>query len=176
MKIIVFLAMSINGLIAHKNEGEDFLSSENWKTLRMLVEKYRTLVVGRRTYEIVNGWGPDYSFGEFKKTRKYVLSTGNSFQPNPEFEKVGSVESMLRISEKAKIKNLLIIGGSRTVTSFMEGNYVDEIIVNIEPVLVGSGKPMTCELPMDHRLKLIRVNRLKDGLLNLHYKVIGKRG
>lgn len=172
--VILYMATSINGMIAHENEGEDFLSYENWDTLRKLAQKYGTFVVGRRTYEIVKGWGPEYNFDEFKKTNKIILSTDLHFKTDPGYIVCDSPESVLGLAEKNRYKNILVIGGSRTSSSFLEKGFIDEIVINIEPVIVGKGIPMVHPVYFDYRLKLVSVDKTINGLVTLSYKVIKK--
>lgn len=172
MKVILYMAISVNGMIAHENEGEDFLSYQNWDTLRSLVKKYGTFVVGRRTYEIVKGWGSEYSFDEFKKANKIVLTSNRGYQTSSGFMVCDSPEGVLALAERNKYKNILVIGGSKTCKSFLRIGYIDEIVVNIEPVLVGKGIPMISPDDFDHRLKLASIKKQRNGIITLSYKVI----
>lgn len=174
MKVILYMAMSVNGIIAHDNEGQDFLSSENWDTLRKLAKKYKTIVVGRKTYEIVRGWGPEYNFDEFKGVKKFILTTNKGYKADPGYILAESTEAVLAIAEHNRYKDVLVIGGCRTCCSFLRIDFVDEIIINIEPVIVGRGIPLVYPENFDKRLKLIAISKLKNGIVSLRYKVLRK--
>ena len=51
MKVILYIAQTINGVIARENYDEDFLSDINWKVFVKLTEKIGCFIVGRKTYE-----------------------------------------------------------------------------------------------------------------------------
>jgi len=174
MKVIVYMATSINGMIAHENEGEDFLSDDNWLTMKKLANKYGTIVMGRRTYEIVKGWGPEYGFEDMKHVNKVIVTTDLYFRTDPGYIVCASPEAVLALAEKNRYKALLVIGGSRTSGSFFEKSYVDEVVINIEPVIVGKGIPMVHPAYYDYRLKFNSVHKQRNGIVSLNYKVINK--
>ena len=53
MEVVLYMAMSVNGMIADESCNEDFLSDVNWKTLIDLSEKYGGFIIGRKTYDAV---------------------------------------------------------------------------------------------------------------------------
>lgn len=53
MKVTLFMAMSLNGIIARKNGDEDFLSSNNWNSFSELVKTFKNFIIGRKTFEAV---------------------------------------------------------------------------------------------------------------------------
>jgi len=56
MKVILFMAMSVNGCIARKNGDEDFLSHKNWEAFCNLAKECGCFIVGRKTFEAVQKW------------------------------------------------------------------------------------------------------------------------
>lgn len=63
MKVILFVAMTANGIIARENGEEDFLSDRNWKKFCKLAKSAGCFVVGRGTYEVVKSLYKDYKAG-----------------------------------------------------------------------------------------------------------------
>ena len=57
MKTTLFMAMSLNGIIAKEDGNEDFLSHKNWETFSELVNTFGNFVVGRKTHEAVKKMG-----------------------------------------------------------------------------------------------------------------------
>ena len=163
------MAMSVNGIIAKENEDEDFLSDENWKTFKGLAENCGCFIIGRRTYENVKEW-EDHSFNEIKNSDMLILSkkdmkiTGCTIVNSPK-------EAIQKAKEKG-CKELLLSGGGITNTSFIKENLIDEIILNIEPAILGKGIKIFKENDFEKRLKLINTKNLKEDIMQLHYKVI----
>ena len=73
MKIILFMATSLNGMIADKSGSEDFLSDTNWQTFSDFAKKHGCFIIGRKTYEAVQKW-PDYNFNDIDARLKIVVS------------------------------------------------------------------------------------------------------
>ncbi|MBI2106713.1 hypothetical protein HYT57_01900 [Candidatus Woesearchaeota archaeon] len=78
MKVILYMAQTINGIIARNNYEEDFLSHENWEVFLGLVKDMGCFVVGRKTYEEVKKW-KDYNFDKINAT-KIIISNIPDFK------------------------------------------------------------------------------------------------
>ena len=64
-----------------------------------------------------------------------------------------------------------MIGGGQVARSLFEANLIDEIGLNIQPVLLGSGIPLFYE--MDHQidLELLDCKPFKNGGVFVSYRV-----
>ncbi|MDO8509616.1 MAG: hypothetical protein Q7S24_00555 [bacterium] len=69
MKIILFMATSLNGMISSKSGKEDFLSHTNWESFGEFAKKHGCFIIGRKTYEAVQKW-PDYNFNDIEAKLK----------------------------------------------------------------------------------------------------------
>lgn len=76
MKIILTMAISINGIIATKKGSEDFLSHTNWIQFIKLAKKVGCFIWGRKTYEAVIKWESDY-LKDLEGVKKIILSRSN---------------------------------------------------------------------------------------------------
>ena len=54
----------------------------------------------------------------------------------------------------------------------MKNRLVDEMIIDIEPFVLGNGIRIFSREDFESKLKLLDVKKLKSGILQLHYKVI----
>ncbi|MEK6882154.1 MAG: dihydrofolate reductase family protein, partial [Nanoarchaeota archaeon] len=76
MKVILFMAMSINGIIAREYGSEDFFSDRNWEEFVKIAEDKKCIIVGRKTYELVSRW-KKYNFDSLKNVKKIIVSSKN---------------------------------------------------------------------------------------------------
>jgi len=77
-------------------------------------------------------------------------------------------------SEMAKAaagKNIWLIGGGDLVAQFHEKGLLDEIILSIAPVMLGSGAPLLPRKITSPPLKLIDIQKHEDVFATLIYKV-----
>lgn len=71
----------------------------------------------------------------------------------------------------AKGRNLWIVGGGDLVGQFYDAGLLDEIIVQIGSVTLGSGKPLLPRAITSPSLKLVSVQRFGTGFAELRYEV-----
>lgn len=164
--------MSANGVIARENGEEDFLSDKNWKTFTELAEKYGNFIVGRKTYEAIKKWDEDYSFDDLKNIEKIVISQDSSYGLDEDYTLARSPQDAISKLEQKGIDTVLVTGGSTTNTSFIKEGLLDEVILNIEPAIVGKGISLFSSADFESRLELLEMKKLDDDIVQLHYKVI----
>lgn len=165
------MAMSLNGFIAAEDGGEDFISHGNWQTLVELSGEYGNLIIGRKAYDAVKSWGEGYGFDDFKNIKKIIISRQN-LNLGSDYVLAKSPEETLKILEKENFKNALISGGSIINSAFIKSNLLDELIINIEPVVIGEGISLFSPDDFESKLLLIGSKTLDNGIVQLHYKVI----
>src|SRR3989344_2491873 len=134
MKVILFMAISLNGIIARENNEEDFLSEINWTSMVSLAKKFRCIIWGRRTHEVVKTWDQHYH-DDLKDIRKIVISKDVNFNTGRDYILVDSPKEALDLLKKERFENALLSGVSGLNASFAKEKLIDEIILNIEPVL-----------------------------------------
>jgi riboflavin biosynthesis pyrimidine reductase len=69
------------------------------------------------------------------------------------------------------MKSVLLTGGGKLNSSFLRNNLVDEILLNINPVLLGKGIKIFSEDQFEKNLKLVAVKKLSSSIVQLHYKL-----
>lgn len=169
MKTILYMAMSVNGIIARENNEEDFLSHDNWETLLLLLNEAGCIIWGAKTHDIVRTWEKEY-WDEGKDAYKIIVS----HQPMDLEEGCVLATSPEDALEKAKAQGfseVILSGGSTLNASFAKAGLIDEVIFNVEPVVVGKGIPVFAKEDFDLKLEFEDVKKLSNGLLQLHYKV-----
>lgn len=74
MKVIMYMAISANGLIASPDDSASWVSTEEWDSYSLAVRSAGCLVVGRRTYQILT---KQPEFSEQKDVKLVVVSKDN---------------------------------------------------------------------------------------------------
>jgi len=169
VKVILYMAQSVNGLIARKNHDEDFLSHENWKCFQGLAEKYGCFVIGRKTFDIVSNW-KEYTFDDINAVR-IVVSKQKHLDLPKRYICAKSPKDALNVAKSSGFKKIILTGGSTINSSFIRQNLVDEMILNIEPYILGSGIGLFSDDDFTKRLILKKIIRLRSGIIQLQYTV-----
>ena len=147
----VFIATSLDGYIADKNGGIDWLHTiPNPDNIDMRYGEFTSqidaLVMGRTTFETVCGFDMDWPY----QKPVFVLSNSMTSIPNDYQDKAELVKGTLKeILERIYKKgcNRLYIDGGKTIHSFLKEDLIDEMTITIIPTLLGGGIPLFTELP-----------------------------
>jgi len=159
-------ANSLDNFIARKNDEVGWLiwDSEVSEITRQYWKTIDTVVMGRRTYEIAASGYPGVKNYVFSRTLK--KSADKSIEVVS--EDAATFVSKLKSNDG---KGICVIGGGMLAKSLFEANLIDEIGVNIHPVLLSSGIPLFYEMTKQINLKLIDCKPLRNGCVVLRYEV-----
>ncbi|HEY1835899.1 MAG TPA: dihydrofolate reductase family protein [Candidatus Saccharimonadales bacterium] len=137
---------------------------------RGLIDDIGTLVMGRKTYEVVHQ--------RPRPDRLYVVLTHHP--ENFAAEAVACRLEFITASPKQVVediakrgfKTLLVVGGSVVNTAFLKAGLVDELYLTIEPRIFGAGKSLVESVPLDISLRLRETRALNShGTLLAHYAI-----
>ena len=147
----VFIATSLDGFIADKDGGIDFLHSiANPENIDMgyleFISQIDALVMGRRTFETVCGFDIDWPY----QKPVFVLSTtmtniSEKYNGKATLVKGSLKEILKEIHGKGYFK--LYIDGGRTIQEFLKEDLIDEMTITIIPYILGDGIPLFTEVP-----------------------------
>ena len=83
----------------------------------------------------------------------------------------GDAAQFVRKLKRQKGKGIVVFGGGELAKSLFEADLIDEIVLNIHPVLLGSGIPLFHEMKKQIDLELLDCRVLKGGYLAVSYRV-----
>ena len=170
----VFIATSIDGFIADKNDGIDWLHSipnpdNDYMGYLEFNKEIDALVMGRKTFETVLGFDFDWPY----KKPVFVLSNKLKEIPKSHKGKAFLVNGTLtEILNKIHRKgfNKLYIDGGTTISSFLKADLIDEMILTTIPILLGGGSSLFTELPNELNFELIKTKTYLNQITQNHYK------
>jgi dihydrofolate reductase len=176
MKNAVFIGTSLDGYIADKGGGLDFLHSipnPSQDDLGYLdfMNNIDALLMGRKTYETVLGFGGQWPYNQ----PVYVLTNTLTSLPEDLQDKVelisGSVRQVVAQLNSRGLEHLYIDGG-KLIQSFLKEDMIDEIIITQVPILLGGGTPLFGDLPAHLTFELVGTKVLLNVMVQSHYKRI----
>lgn len=171
MNVILYMAQTVNGLIARENYDEDFLSQVNWETFVKLAEEIGCFIIGRKTYDIYRAKkSKEYSFNHIR-AKKIIVSRDKKQKLVPGYIAANSPPAALQRASKLGFTKVLLAGGGTLNSAFMKAGLIDEIILNVEPHALGRGIKIFSEETWERELELITVKKMRSGVVQLHYKV-----
>jgi dihydrofolate reductase len=172
------VAMSLDGFIAGPNEEADWIimdpSRDARRDFEAMYSQFDTILMGRRTFEVVKGAGgggsaPDMQVFVFSRTLRQEDHPGVRIVDDPE-------RVMLELRSKPG-KDIWLWGGGSLFRSFAELGLVDTVEVGVVPVLLGEGVPLLSPPAKRVALKLTGHKLYaKTGIMSLEYAVQYGRG
>ncbi len=137
MKVVLYMAITANGYIAKENN-ETPWSDEEWLSFSEKVKEIKNLIVGRKTFEIME------QEKEFQKIgNPFTVIVSNQKENNSNF--VNSPEQAIKLLEEKGFSKILVAGGGKLNSSFLQKGLVDEIYLDVEPFIFGKGIQLFAE-------------------------------
>jgi dihydrofolate reductase len=174
MQCSVFIGTSLDGFIARRDDGLDFLPPGGGEPhgYDEFIASVDTIVIGRKTFEKILTF-PDWPYDADK--RVVVLSS----RAIETAKAPGRVEHMYGTPEEI-VSNLAASGtqhayidGGVTIQRFLRSGLIQRLIITRVPVLIGDGIPLFGSLARDVKLKHIATRTYASGLVQSEYKIGG---
>lgn len=170
----VFIATSIDGYIADKNDGLDWLQfvpnpDQDDMGYTEFTKGIDALVMGRTTFETILGFDVDWPYAK----PVFVLSNKLEEIPASHKDKASLVKGTLtEILEEIHSKGYqrLYIDGGTTIRSFLKEDLIDEMVITRIPILLGGGTPLFTELPSELKFELMDSKTFLNQITQSHYK------
>ena len=135
------------------------------------------LLLGRRTYEDLYAYWPNQPepnpfTAVLNNSQKYVASTTLE-EPlpwrNSTLLKANATEAVARLKEQPG-KDLLVLGSGELVQSLMRRNLVDEYVLLIHPLVLGSGRRLFTDGGAFAALQLVDARTTTTGVVIATYQ------
>ncbi|MBD0369102.1 MAG: dihydrofolate reductase [Flavisolibacter sp.] len=171
-KVILFIAMSLDGYIAKRNDDLSFLSlvekqGEDYG-YNDFIRTVDTVILGRKTYDKVLSMG--YDFPHKDKESYIITRTPRPAIGNTRFH-TGDVNDLVANLKCKEGKNIFIDGGAQVINELLKNNLVDEMYISIIPILLGDGISLFKNERPENRLELKEAKPYESGLVQLHYTI-----
>ncbi|MBK5263116.1 MAG: dihydrofolate reductase family protein [Peptostreptococcaceae bacterium] len=101
--------------------------------------------------------------------KKLIVATSRNFEPYDQVEFVsGNIGKRILELKKEKGKNIWLFGGAGVTDPFIKANIIDEYIIGIVPVILGTGRSLFYKYNPTINLKLIECT-VTDGITIIRY-------
>ncbi len=161
-------ANSLDNFIARQDDAVDWLlwSKEVNAIMKAYWKTIDTVVMGRKTYDVTARLGS----GAYPGVKNYVCSRTLKRSPHADVELIQDAAEFVASLKQERGKGICVLGGGVLARSLFAADLIDEVGLNIHPVLLGSGVPLFREMQQID-LKLIECRQLSRGCVLLRYEV-----
>ena len=171
-KIILNLAISLDGYIASESGGFDWIRGEDGNGLtegsqfdfKEFTDSLDVVVMGSNAYLDT----PSESIDEFLD-KKILLATTRNLEVTPNVEIInGDVCARVLELKEEEGKDIWLFGGGVVIDAFIKADIIDEYIIGIIPTILGGGRKLF--LDKNPTLKLhLKESSVIDGIVMLTY-------
>lgn len=168
-KVTYGAAVSLDGFLAGPGESIDWLRmsedvtaimSESWKGVD-------AMLMGRKTYEFAArmGGGP----GGLSEIRTYIFSRSLTEAPDGAQLVRDDAVDFVRALKQEPGGEIILMGGGELAAPLIAGGVVDEIGLNVHPLLLGGGVPMFPAIGARTGLELVEARPIAKDCVLLRY-------
>ncbi len=172
-KVTWSAAVSLDLMLADPDEAMDWLlwSDDAAAISGAVWEGVDTLLMGRKTYDFAaRGRGGADEAGD-SPIRTFIFSRTMAEAPKGASLVHEDPAAFVRALKQEEGGNIVVMGGGELATALIEGGVVDEIGLNLHPLLLGAGTPFFRPLGRRVALALIEARPIAKDCVSLRYRV-----
>jgi dihydrofolate reductase len=161
------VACSVDGFIAGPDDGFDWITPEPTFDFAELYAQFDTLLMGRRTYEIVRAAGESFR-------GKQIVVASRTLRPeqHPEIEIVSEgLDERIRELRAQPGRDIWLYGGGELFAQVLAWGLVDTVEPAFIPILLGSGIRFLPSPAVRRRLSLVEHRAYPSGMVLCKYEV-----
>jgi dihydrofolate reductase len=170
-KVFIFIATSLDGYIATEDGSLDWLSSVDTPGedygYGEANEAADTIIMGRKTYDKVMELADEFPH---KNKKVYILSRKERPVENNIIFTNKNPGDLLRELKTQAGQNIYVDGGAQIIQELMRQDLIDEYIISVLPIFLGSGIPLFGNTGSQKMLKLKYSNSFASGLVQMAYE------
>ena len=164
------MGMSANGYIAKADGNSEWTSGEDLKGFYEQSKKAGNIIMGKNTYLAAL----QYGYFPFPDSLNVVVSheqIENKWGNNVLVINKSPKEILAMLEQKG-FTMAFLAGGGQLNASFAKEGLIDEIYLDVEPLILGQGIKIFADSDFEFWLELLDFKKLNSNTIQLHYKVI----
>lgn len=169
----LFIAASLDGYIAKpgddlsflklvEKEGEDY----GYAAFTATVD---TIIVGRKTYDWVQREIGSAHYDNGERNVYVITRTARPDAGKTRFY-TGNLAALIQKLKSEAGKNIYCDGGAEIINELLQSDLIDEFLISVIPVLLGSGTRLFQDGRPEQQLELLQSKSFDTGLVQLHYR------
>jgi dihydrofolate reductase len=170
-KVLLYIAMSLDGYIARPDGDIDWLSSVQQEGEDYgygdFIKTVDTVIMGRKTYDKVLLFGVPFPHSD---KECYIITRSERPPIGNLIFYTKDLNNLIASLKEKQGGNIFVDGGAEIVNTMMKQRLFDEYIISIIPVFLGDGIRLFNDARPEETVTLVSSVRFDSGLVQLHYK------
>ncbi|WP_158825552.1 dihydrofolate reductase family protein [Mucilaginibacter lacusdianchii] len=167
-KVILNLAMSLDGFIEDANGAYDWCFNDQDYGMTDFFSNTDTIFIGRKSFELITGM-EDIYFPAIQKIYVFSDTLPPSSHPKVKVVNQASWEKEVNSILQTDGPDIWLFGGASLVSSFLEKRLLNELLLSVHPIILGAGKPLFQNIKSRVDLALLDTQTYNTGLVQLRY-------
>lgn len=171
----VYIAVSLDGFIATNDQGVNWLDQYNGlfeahpesyfaKRYESYYNSIDSVIIGYNTYASIMRLTDDYPY---KDKRNYLITRNQRNFPYGEIKNYEDLAAM----KKTGVGKVWIVGGGQLISAMLADDMIDELILTVMPVTLGSGVRLFTDNQEEHLQRFQLKNVTNDlGIVEMTYE------
>lgn len=158
MSVYFYGCITLDGYLADKNHNLDWLyesGSPEETSYESFYNRMDITIMGKRTFNVIKGLDDIESI--YPTTDNYVFTHEEALNVNGFTPVSGDVVEFVKQIDCSK--NVWIVGGNTLLAPLLDNDLIDNMVVQIAPVLLGDGIPLFTQKEGLKRFVLSEVNK-----------------
>ena len=155
-----------NGDVAWSFEGSDDQVRTTQASSDFTLNHYRgmaAVVIGRRVFDMTNGWNGKPAAGEHVFVVTHEPPTEWEYAETAPFTFVNGVAEAIAAAQEFAGDRIVDVAAGQIGGQALKLGLIDQVVVNLVPVVFGSGRPFFATGPLNEPLRLENPSQIVQG-------------
>ena len=171
-RIRVYIATSLDGFIAGEDDDLSWLPDAGHEgpgpgamTYEAFMADVGAMLMGRRTYDVVLGFDVDWPY-----QIPVLVASHRALDDDPPLgvrRVQGSITELVAAAMEVANGRDVYIGGGGIIRQALEAGLVDELVITVAPVALGSGYSLFAGMETRVEMDVVNVARFSGGMVQL---------
>ena len=178
-KVILYIAVSLDGFIADKHGGVDWLEGDTENEIKTnnveqesnsytdFIENIDTIIMGMTTYrQVVTELSPDV--WPYQGIKSFILTSKREQDKEDIYFVNMNVTELVQQLKVQEGKDIWIVGGANIANQLIKDNMIDEYQITTIPIILGEGIRLFGQGNKRISLRLEGVKQYEDTVLSIY--------
>ncbi|WP_445480081.1 dihydrofolate reductase family protein [Lysinibacillus irui] len=179
-ELIYHVAVSLDNFIADQgmidgdiNNSSFLFDGDHVPDFLADIHQYDAVLMGGKTYEFGFQFGAKPGEPGYKGIKHYIFSNTLLFESNEEVELIkGDAIGFIKNLKQEGGSKIWLCGGGELAGSLIKHKLIDQLVLKVNPIIVGEGISLFGSVKPRLNLKLVDMKQYSSGVIKSTYTII----